>query len=1355
MALTKSVAYRQSTPRDLGYNNEIGDSGFGFIATITFNSKMGTLNTGTYGDAESYIKGQSATSGFGDEWEIAGSSDDVNAALNDLVWTPREYTDYAIEQDPYSIDREIEEYRGEVEILTDNRNGNFLFNVGDTFYLEGSDGTSTSYTTTTSETNQYDTEYEYKLFGTLDDDYVINENYDNSSYKDVKIYDYVLKKSDGTLVDNITDLAYINPHGDTQLEIYITRNGSAYSSGITTLYGDDDATPGAEYNGGYENDPAYFEELPPEFFSGQGSGTWSGPLNMGKIGYDFDTAAGTANMDGAGGDDNQVVSVTITDPGYGYIDAPTVTFSAGDGIGGTASGTSNMQNNGPDDNSVTSVNITDGGYGYTTAPTVTFEPGNGTGGTTATGTATISGGSVTSVNVTSGGSYTDGTTAFVSFSAAPNAGDTATGTSSLADGTGDLDDSSVESVTVTNGGSYADGSSPTVTFSSPDGGQEFTVQFLMKRIEADPEFDGDIDSNKPSYIQDNSYGVFSEISFDGYTSEGGSGAVRWSFTAPLDKCNTALRDVEFYTPQEGSGGKVRDFIIETRIVMEQSRTYYERGASGGTQYLQPPEDIYDVENLTQTLNFTEDDEYIDLEPISYSDGGDLTNTRSLEITATSINPDYVTVTLNEGSRTVFYDSGTGTWSIFSDQPSPNDVYDFKLSIQNIRLNIDNTQRDIDFDFNFDTTLTNATSSETGTISVNTTLVTDAENINQSVTIDEDEQDFELPETIAVKDQLGEDSGRTYKITLTLSDPNAATIETSLGLVSSIKTFSGTQSEVNDILASIRIHMKPDYTSDWSLSYKQEVISNADDVPYTQEEGSIDFTVTPHNEFSLNASHVYDINQPYEFSPGQITDKYGDFITDTQYEVTLTINDSVAGILNKDHFVGTKEEVNSELQSVVYIPTVEYIGSFTITYEQTQTSNSIDQGSGEIAFSVNDLVVNFDYFYDTSSGEFNFIDTSGSVSETSTVVEWLWDFNDGSTSSEQNPTHAFDDNFTLQTVTLTVRTDTDLVQTATKDVYIMPLFETGTNVNIRTSLAASNENNRYFGVGSSDTDFAPKLYSNNNGITFNEFENSTATYCYESTSKFNARLFANKNGSDPKVYFSGSAGFSWSTSTINDENFDGLQSLNQQHDLVVSSDTNTVICFPTDTSGATDRQLYRSIDLGASYELETKDVDVKTCTAIGSDHNGAFLACSDTKVFYSDDNGETFIDYDLPTLSPCYGIETNKTGRWVITRGDGVWISDDVENWTQTLSADLSSIEDCGAKYYRDGYIVGYVTKEYSGNISGYVSYDNGDTFTYIDTLSAAGTPASAFIVTGRDGVIISGDGTYYSRSPDLSTEKPY
>jgi hypothetical protein len=114
------------------------------------------------------------------------------------------------------------------------------------------------------------------------------------------------------------------------------------------------------------------------------------------------TASATANIVNGG-----VRFVTVTNRGDGYSFAPTVGFSTSPAGGFTASGIATMIGGIVDlcepDNTllrVQGVQITNSGFGYTVAPTVSFYDGGGSG---AEAKATIGDGIVGTINVTDGG----------------------------------------------------------------------------------------------------------------------------------------------------------------------------------------------------------------------------------------------------------------------------------------------------------------------------------------------------------------------------------------------------------------------------------------------------------------------------------------------------------------------------------------------------------------------------------------------------------------------------------------------------------------------------------------------------------------------------------------------------------------------------------------------------------------------------------------------------------------------------------------------------------------------------------------------------------------------------------------
>ena len=154
-----------------------------------------------------------------------------------------------------------------------------------------------------------------------------------------------------------------------------------------------------------------------------------------------------------------VTGVTLTAGGSGYESTPTVTFSAPPTDGGvTATGTATMSGG-----SVTGIPVTAGGSGYTTA-TVNIGAPQVSGGTQATATATITDGEITEITVTNGGS---------GYTSAPTVTITGDGTNATI-GTVTISTSSVTGITITNPGSgYV--SAPTITIAAPVSGVTATA----------------------------------------------------------------------------------------------------------------------------------------------------------------------------------------------------------------------------------------------------------------------------------------------------------------------------------------------------------------------------------------------------------------------------------------------------------------------------------------------------------------------------------------------------------------------------------------------------------------------------------------------------------------------------------------------------------------------------------------------------------------------------------------------------------------------------------------------------------------------------------------------------------------
>ena len=154
-----------------------------------------------------------------------------------------------------------------------------------------------------------------------------------------------------------------------------------------------------------------------------------------------------------------VGTIGITNPGSGYLEAPSVTISAPNDTGGIQATAVSTITTGA--GGVGSINVTSGGTGYTALPGVTISAPDVQGGTQAQAVATISGGLVVAVTITVAGSgYLN--TPSVTFSSGA-----AAATAVLIKGT-------VNSISLTNAGSGYTGNI-TVTLSAPPSGTTATA----------------------------------------------------------------------------------------------------------------------------------------------------------------------------------------------------------------------------------------------------------------------------------------------------------------------------------------------------------------------------------------------------------------------------------------------------------------------------------------------------------------------------------------------------------------------------------------------------------------------------------------------------------------------------------------------------------------------------------------------------------------------------------------------------------------------------------------------------------------------------------------------------------------
>jgi hypothetical protein len=190
-----------------------------------------------------------------------------------------------------------------------------------------------------------------------------------------------------------------------------------------------------------------------DYFAGAPTVTFSAPERSNGV-----RATGTATVDATTG---IVTSITVTNPGSGYINTPTIALTSASGATAVAVLTGGQ---------VTAINVDNQGLNYVGTPIVTLTGGGGAG---ATATATLVGGKVTAITVTNPGKgYTGAPTVTL------DAGDHATAFAVVgADGR-------ITGITVTDGGrNFTGAPRVTITGSSTGGGATATATVTNGKVD--------------------------------------------------------------------------------------------------------------------------------------------------------------------------------------------------------------------------------------------------------------------------------------------------------------------------------------------------------------------------------------------------------------------------------------------------------------------------------------------------------------------------------------------------------------------------------------------------------------------------------------------------------------------------------------------------------------------------------------------------------------------------------------------------------------------------------------------------------------------------------------------------------
>ena len=180
-------------------------------------------------------------------------------------------------------------------------------------------------------------------------------------------------------------------------------------------------------------------------------------------------------------------------------------------------------------------------------------------------------------------------------------------------------------------------------------------------------------------------------------------------------------------------------------------------------------------------------------------------------------------------------------------------------------------------------------------------------------------------------------------------------------------FVGLSNEVNTAIENTVFRPNADVTGNYGVKWTQ-----TDDNPTPGSNPFNDFMTMSlnlsHNEYSINGAQSYDEDTIKVWNLGSITDERPDHINaGILYDLTLTVSDpsAIVSIANWTDqgsgvytFSGNKTNCNVELASIEITPAADYVGSYTITYQQDQTTDTLNQGSSIVSFSVSQTHAEF-------------------------------------------------------------------------------------------------------------------------------------------------------------------------------------------------------------------------------------------------------------------------------------------------------------------------------------------------------------------------------------------------------------
>ena len=354
----------------------------------------------------------------------------------------------------------------------------------------------------------------------------------------------------------------------------------------------------------------------------------------------------------------------------------------------------------------------------------------------------------------------------------------------------------------------------------------------------------------------------------------------------------------------------------------------------------------DAELLLDAITFDNEKDYTDVITVTFDIAGGDASLFTLESTST-VAP---IVATDADTRTITsqYVKSNYTQNVHADVAS---------TLANLKLTFNNT--DVSASYVITVTLSDGHSSTQGTITITGNAVTDATNIVQNLTIDEDDAlwDFTTGEGGGVIPAISDldEAGKTYRVTIT-SPAASAILHCESVYAVGVDTFvpvivlEGTQTQINDAInattSTLYVMSGPDVSDPFTITWLQEVISGATGAPYVQENGQFNFTVTNANAADTavaNFNYTEDTLTAVPFNIATINDtrtRTTGLAEVDNYHATMTLSNPASGIINSvtggwaneggGVFTVSAENVGSSMQGILdtvrFLPAADYISS---------------------------------------------------------------------------------------------------------------------------------------------------------------------------------------------------------------------------------------------------------------------------------------------------------------------------------------------------------------------------------------------------------------------------------------------